>query len=454
MANERTDIGTGAVSEEADAEALARNFREFMIPVSLEQPVIVAGSGAWVEDTKGTRYLDLVAGPGVLALGHSHPAICQAVETQIRTLMQSPGKFLTPAAINYATALARQAPEGLKRTFFCNSGAEANEGALKLAKKYAFLHGRGSGIIAFEHSFHGRLTHALSVTGQIKYKAGLSGFLTVPGVVHVPYPYPLRCPSANCTDYVLSALQDAVALKAQGGYAALIIEPLAAVGGVVVPPPDFLPALRDFCTEHDIALIVDEVFTGLGRTGRMFCCEHTSLLPDILTAAKSIGGGLPLGAFIATDEMASAFAEKREHFTTFGANSVISCSAGAAALDIMFKEDLPGRAHRMGEWLLKLLQEVTDGLACVPEVRGKGLLIGIEFADPDRRLSPRPDLALQVQRLALEEGVLVSVSGAYDSVVRLSPPLTISEDEVQRAAEVLARAIRAAADDNPTGRRG
>jgi 4-aminobutyrate aminotransferase-like enzyme len=422
----------------ATTDATLQRFARSMVPVSLEAPIIASGSGSWVTDLDGRRYLDLVAGPGVLALGHSHPRIVEAVKEGAQNLMQSPGKFLTLPAVEYAEALAAHAPGQLRRTFFCNSGAEANEGALKIAKKFAALQGRGSGIVSFQHSFHGRLTHALAVTGQIKYKRGLDTYLTVPGVQHIPYPYPLRTPSGlDCTDYVLSALEDAIRLRAQGGIAAVIIEPLAAVGGIIVPPPEFLPALRRYCDEQQLLLIADEVFTGFGRTGDLFCCEHDGIEPDIMTTAKAIGGGLPLGAFITTDEVAAAFAEHREHFTTFGANSVLSCFVGLTAFRELVEQNLAERSGEMGARLLGRLSQAAETVPVVAEVRGRGLLIGIELADPDERLTPRPELAKQVQARALERGVLISVCGSYDSVIRLSPPLTISEDELEMGADVL-----------------
>jgi len=426
------------------ASGLVDKFRRYMVPIALEEPVIVRGSGCVVEDINGRQYIDLVGGPAVVNFGHCHPRITAAVAEQAARLTQSPGKFLTPAAVELATALSEYMPGNLRRTFFCNSGAEANEGALKLAKKFAFQHSRGSGIIAFEHSFHGRLTHALSVTGQIKYKFGLDSFLAIPGVLHVPYPYPLRSPGgrAGCVDYVLTALRDAIRIRAQGGVAAIICEPIQAVGGVIVPPDDFLLGLRRLCDDHAILLIFDEVFTGFGRTGSMLACEHSGVVPDILTLAKAIGGGLPLGAFVTTDEIASAFAERKEHFTTFGANNPLSCTAGLVALTVIQEERLPARAARLGERLLNGLRAAADGVPHVAEVRGRGLLIGIEFADSDRTLTPRPDLAGRFQARALDRGLLVSVSGTFNSVVRLSPPLVLTDEQTDAAVEVLGGILR------------
>jgi 4-aminobutyrate aminotransferase-like enzyme len=426
------------------ASNLVEKFQRYMVPIALEEPVITRGAGCVVEDINGREYLDLVGGPGVVNFGHCHPRITAAIAEQAGRLTQSPGKFLTPAAIELAAALSERMPGDLRRTFFCGSGAEANEGALKMAKKFAFLHGRGTGIIAFEHSFHGRLTHALSVTGQIKYKFGLDAFLAIPGVLHVPYPYPLRSPGGRngCADYVLTALKDAIRIRAQGGVAAIICEPIQAVGGVIIPPDEFLHGLRALCDEHAILLIFDEVFTGVGRTGTFLACEHAGVAPDILTLAKAIGGGLPLGAFVTTDDVASSFAERKEHFTTFGANNPLACTAGLAALHVIAQEDLPGRAARLGDRLLNRLKAAADGVPHIAEVRGRGLLIGIEFADSDRHLTPRPDLAARFQAKALDRGLLVSVSGSFNSVVRLSPPLVLTDGQADEAAETLGRLLR------------
>jgi 4-aminobutyrate aminotransferase-like enzyme len=416
-------------------------FDRFMVPISLQEPVIVRGEGSWVEDTNGERYLDLVAGPGVLSTGHSDPRSIEAITQAAATLLQSPGKHLTLPALEYAALLAEHAPGNLTRTFFCNSGAEANEGAAKIAKKHQRLRGRGAGMIAFEHSFHGRTTHALALTGAPKYKVGLDAFLTVPGVVHVPYPYPLRCPSDDCTDYTLSAVRDALKLRMQGTGTAVLIEPIAAVGGIIIPPEDFLPGLRELCDQYEILLIFDEVYTGLGRTGALFASNHTGVVPDIMGMAKALGGGLPLGGFMTNDTIAEAFAERREHFTTFGTNSAISCAAGLAAFRILVEEDLSARSLASGERLLARLREAASRVPEVAEVRGKGLLLGIEFADSDRKLTPRPDLASRVQRAAIANHLLVSVCGSYDSIVRLSPPLNITDDEIDHAGDVLATII-------------
>jgi 4-aminobutyrate aminotransferase-like enzyme len=415
-------------------------FDRNLIPVALEQPVIAKGKGSWVEDLDGKRYLDLVAGPGVLPLGHCHPATIAALEHQSRKLLQSPGKFITEPVVELATRLADILPTGVDRTFFCNSGAEANEGALKLAKRHSGLKaGGGAGIIAFQHSFHGRTTHALAVTGAPKYKRGLDTFLTVPGVIHVPYAYPLRLDTSDPVGFVLDALETAVKVQAQGSICALIIEAVQAVGGVIVPPEGFLSAVREFCTQNEITMIVDEVFTGFGRTGTMFACEIDGVSPDVITMAKALGGGLPLGGFSATEELASA-AANREHFTTFGANSAISCAAGVAALKVIQDEDLAGRAASSGARMVSTLKGQLDGSPNVLEVRGRGLLVGIEVGDKDN-LAPRADLAQKAQREALEAGLLVSVSGTFDNVIRLSPPLNISQEDVDHATSTLGRIL-------------
>lgn len=429
---------------------LVHAFERSMVPIALEEPIIVRGKGTWVEDVEGERYLDLVAGPGVLALGHSDSRTIAAITDAAEQLIQSPGKYLTPPALEYAALLAEHTPARLSRTFFCNSGAEANEGAAKVAKKHAFLNGRGGSIIAFEHSFHGRLTHALGMTGQMKYKFGLDTFLAVPGITHVPYPYPLRCPTQDCTEYVLSAVHDALTLRMQGGpAAAVIIEPIAAVGGVIIPPDDFLPGLRELCDERGVLLIADEVFTGFGRTGALFCCDHVGVSPDILTLAKAMGGGLPLGAFMTSDEVGNAFSTHREHFTTFGANSVLSCAAGLSAFRILLDEQLARRSAVAGQRLLDRLRQASEGARNVAEVRGRGLLLGIEFADADKERTPRPDLAARVQREAMAQRVLVSVSGSYNSVVRISPPLTITDEELNIACDVLGSIIAGLDEDGP-----
>ncbi|MBI4278405.1 MAG: aspartate aminotransferase family protein [Armatimonadetes bacterium] len=425
---------------------LKEKFARYMGPIPVDEPIIVRGSGATVEDVRGRRYLDLSGGPGVVNFGHCHPRITAAIREQAGQLTQSPGRYITPAAVELAEILAECTPGVLRRTFFCNSGAEAVESALKLAKKHAFVHGRGGGLIAFEHAFHGRTTHALAVTGQIKYKWGLDTYLTVPGILHVPYPYALRSPAGakGCAEYTLDRVREALRLRAQGTVAAIICEPIQAVGGVIIPPDGFLAGLRRLCDEHGLLLIFDEIFVGLGRTGAMFACQHWGVTPDILILGKAIGGGLPLTAFITTDEIAACFAERKEHFSTFSANNPISCAAGVAGLRVIIEERLPERAAVVGARMLAALREAADGVPGVAEVRGKGLLIGIEFADADDALTPRADLAARVLAKTLERGLLVMVCGAFNSVVRLSPPLTISDEEVETAAGILREILQSA----------
>lgn len=370
---------------------------------------LVRGHGARVEDVDGNSYLDLMAGVAVNALGHAHPAIIEAVTRQISTLSHTSNLYANAPSLLLAERL--QAIAGGHKCLFVNSGAEANEAALKLLRRHAHAQGMPDAVVlAFDNSFHGRTTGAVALTGQSHYHAG---FAPLPGqIVHVPF--------NDC-----AALE---AVFAKHNVAGMFFESVQGEGGVTPMTPETAMTMARLAQGHNALLVADEVQTGVGRTGNFFAFEHDGLHPDVITMAKGIGGGLPLGAMLAKPA-AAALLDAGSHGCTFGGNP-IACAAGNAVLDVLSKNHLVGRAGSLGKGMLTRLQEL--GLPA----RGRGLLIGIPLPGPQ---------APAVVASMRAKGYLVGQAGK--SVVRLAPPLIIGETELLGAAAVLANSI---ATESPT----
>lgn len=368
----------------------------------------VDGRGARIRDTEGKEYLDFLGGIAVSVLGHGHPALVRAIKEAAEGVLHTSNVYYIEAQARLAARLAELS--GLDRAFFANTGAEANEGAIKLARRYARRR-KGEDrykIVSALHSFHGRTMGAMTATGQPKFH---DGFGPLPeGFEYVP-------------------LNDVAALEAavDGRTAAVILEPIQGESGVRPCTPEYLQAARRICDQRGALLIFDEVQTGIGRTGKMFAFEHYGVRPDILSLAKALGGGIPIGVFLATEEVSRGF-EPGVHGTTFGGNPFATKVAGAV-LDVVIGEKLPERAAALGAHLKARLERL-DGVA---EVRGMGLMIGVEL---EEGLS-----APRVMRAALERGLLVGASG--DAVLRVLPPLVISEADADEAAGILEAAVGA-----------
>ncbi len=418
---------------------------DFLIPNTNSEPVIVRGEGAEVEDDQGGRYLDLEGGPGVASVGHCHPRVVKAIRDQAGTLMQSPGRYHSNLTLSLAKRIADLFEGRLRRVFFANSGAEANDGAIKVALKHAARTGKqGFGIFALEHAFHGRLSLPLSLTGMAARKKGFGPYATFPGVVHMPAPYCYRCPLGlsypSCQVKCADAFEDALKTKVPGEVAILIAEPILAVGGVIVPPPEYWPKVQAFCDGHKVTLIQDEVFAGFGRTGKMFGHQHWDLKPAIVSFAKTIGGGLPLGGFITTEEVGKSL-EGGDHFTTFGSNNQVGIAAGHAVLDVLGDEKLPERAGRAGRTFVEGLAQLARRFESIGEVRGRGLMIGVELVRDRTSRTPAPDLAKQIQQDMRSQGVLICATGVHNCVLRITPPLVITDAQIARALAALETAL-------------
>ncbi len=378
-------------------------------PIGLE---VVRAEGSWLYTSDGRRYLDLIAGIGVSVLGHGHPAVLEAIASQARRHLHVMvyGEYVIEAQVRLAERLAGLLPPTLRRIYFTNSGAEAIEGALKVARKYT----RRSRFVAFDGSYHGDTMAALALMGNSSFRRP---FEPLPGpVTHLPY-------------------DDVSKLEAiDSDVAAVVIEPIQAEGGVRIPGTGFIRALRERCDRVGAQLIFDEVLTAMGRTGRLFAMEHFSVVPDVVVLAKALGGGLPLGAFCGSDRIIGVLAQDPPlgHITTFGGHP-LSCAAGLAALDTIVSGRLWERAEALGQKLAEGLREV--GRADIMAVRAIGGLVGIEFA------SPR--VAAAFAREALARGVIVNWTLNAERVVRLAPPLTMEAEEADFALHAMKKALEA-----------
>ncbi len=422
---------------------------EFLYPNGNAAPILVRGEGAEVIDDEGNRYIDLEGGPGVVSVGHCHPKVVSAVRNQAGMLMQSPGRFHSPLALKLARRISDAMGSIRRRVFFANSGAEANDGAIKTALKHGLVSGRrGFGIFALEHGFHGRLSLPLSLTGMAARKKGFGPYATFPGVIHLPAPYCYRCPfgetpekcGLKCADTIENAMKTSV----PGEAAVLIAEPILGVGGVIVPPDGYWRKIQETCLQHNITLIHDEVFTGFGRTGKIFAHHHWDVTPQIISFAKAIGGGVPLGGF-AVDQTVAASIESGDHFTTFGSNNQIGLAAGGAVLDIIADENLVERAAAAGVTFKKGLFELQRKFKVIGEVRGMGLMIGVELVLDRTTKAPATEAARAVAQLMSERGVLVPVTGVHGCVIRITPPLILTDAQIGKALETLEAALAVSA---------
>ncbi|MGC8849024.1 MAG: aspartate aminotransferase family protein [Candidatus Bathyarchaeia archaeon] len=379
--------------------------------VYAKRPIVLAkGRGATLWDAEGVEYIDCTGGYGTCIIGYSHPEVVKAVNRQLRLLSSCHGYAYNEARAELLELIAEISPRGLDKSFLSNSGAEAVECALKLARKYT---GRRK-IVAAVGGYHGKTMGALSATWNPKYRRSFEPLLE--GVTHIPY----------------GRVDDKLYEKMDGETAAVIVEPIQGEGGVRIPPPDYLGALRDICDDKGILLIFDEVQTGFGRTGRMFACEHWNVAPDILCAAKGWAGGLPIGITVASEEVMGCLG-RGEHTSTYGGNPVVAAAA-VASIRVLLKERLHERASRLGAYLLGKLKAMESKYSIVREARGLGLMAAIEL---------RFDV-LDVIMGAMERGVLVLDAGR--NVVRLLPPLVIRKWQIDRATQVLGDLIEAKED--------
>ena len=390
-------------------EDLRREAERVLMPTYAPSPIsIVRGRGSRVYDLEGREYLDFVAGIAVNTLGHGHPDLVAAIQKQAQHLLHASNLYYTEPQVKLAKALVDHS--FAKKVFFCNSGAEANEAAIKLSRRYAHQkHGPDRyEIITMLNSFHGRTMATLTATGQEKVQKGFEPLL--PGFKYVPL-----------ND--LPELEKALSAKT----AAVMLELVQGEGGVHVADRTYLKSLRELCRQHDVLLVFDEVQTGMGRTGTLFAYEQLGVHPDIMTLAKGLGGGVPIGACLATDEAAAAFSPG-SHASTFGGNP-LACAAALAVLRVLLEGRVLEQSRRMGDYLAKGLLDLKDRLHIVKDVRGLGLLQGMELT-----IEGKP-----VVDDCLARGLLINCT--MERVLRFVPPLIITQHEIDRLLDTLSQIL-------------
>lgn len=390
---------------------------------------MVRGQGIYLYDSAGKKYLDLYSGVSVHALGHCHPEITETICKQVKTLQHTTTIYLTEPIVNLAEELAKILPGNLCRSFFCCSGSEANEGAALLAS----LHTGRSEFLVLQNGLHGRTKLGMSLTGLSFWRTDPN---PVGGIVHVPPPYCAHCPFGQeygqCQFQCVTAVEKAILTATSGKPAAMFVEPVQGNGGIVVPPPEYFPKLRNVLDRYEILLIADEVQTGFGRTGRMFAMQHWNVQPDIVTGGKALGGGGPIGFFSTTDKIADSYT--RPGASTFGGNPV-TAQAALKFLEILQRDDLAERSANMGCILKQKLEVIGQKYDLIADVRGAGLMVGAEVADCNG--TPAAELTDAILEQMKDAGFLLGKTGAGRNVLTLMPPLIIGENEINEAVDAL-----------------
>jgi len=412
--------------------------KQFIMPcVEVWHDILfVKGQGAKLYDSEGKDYIDCFAGVAVANIGHCHPKVIEVVKKQLEKLTHLSTLYYTEPMPRLAKRLSEIVPietKKIKKSFFCNSGTEANEHAITLAKKAT---GKNE-VISHQCGFYGRGGTTMGLTGLGGWRSGLGPF--VPGIFHAPSYYCYRCPMGYkngppecnyaCARYIEYMLRTETSQRV----AAFMAEPILGVGGCVPAPREYFKVVKEILDENDILLIVDEVQTGNGRTGKLFAIEHYGVEPDIITMAKGLGGGFPIGAVVSKADIADK--HLGPDFSTFGGNPV-SCMAALATIEVLFDENLPENAEMVGGYMLKRLKEMESRHKIIDCVQGQGLMIGLEVVtDKDKRTPAEDDLLIKIMKKMAARGVLVGRGGLFYNRIRFEPPLCITKEQARWALD-------------------
>ena len=419
---------------------IAKDIKYLSPSYTRDFPIVIdRGEGMWIYDPDGNKFLDFTAGIAVLTTGHAHPEIVKAISEQAAKFLHMSGTdFYYSLQSDVAEQLALGAPgKSPKKVFFTNSGAESVEAAMKLGRYKT----RKTKMLAFIGSFHGRTMGALSLTcSKSVHKKNFAPF--IPEVVHVPYAYCYRCsfnleyPKCKmaCVNYIKDVILQKLAPAEDVAF--LIAEPIQGEGGYVVPPPEFHPELKKLCEDNGILYISDEVQSGMGRTGKMFAIEHFNVEPDIICAAKGIASGLPLGAIIAKEDVMTW--KYGSHASTFGGNPV-SCASALKTIE-MLKASLMQNAATVGDYMISRLKEMQKTYACIGDVRGKGLMIGIEIVKDTDTKDPDAQLRNKIIEKAVYRGLLLL--GCGPNSIRFCPPLIVTKDDADKCLDILEEILK------------
>jgi 4-aminobutyrate aminotransferase len=417
-----------------DAKVIAKSMYIRFYPMSIEE-----GEGVIVKDADGKEYLDFLGGWSVAATGHRHPKVVQALKKEIgKLLFNSFTSFSNETTVRLAEKLVQITPGDFpKKVWFGLTGSDANDCVFKLVPYYK----KRSRFLSFVNSYHGQTMGSLSLSGH----KSQSAFVGFSNVVKVPYPYCFRCPFKHeyptCDIYCVDYIDDYVfrTYCPPEDVAGLIIEPIQSDGGDVVPPDGYMNKLVRLCEKYDITFCVDEVKVGLGRTGKMFACEHWNVVPQVLTLGKPLASGMPLSACIGKSEILDS--KTGSHLFTLSGHP-LSCAAALATIDIIENEGLIRNAEKMGHVLIKRLEELKEKYEIIGDVRGKGLILGIEFVKDLKTLKPASLEVAKICYRAWQLGLILGYVGMFSNVIEITPPLTISQKNVDSACEILERAIK------------
>jgi 4-aminobutyrate aminotransferase / (S)-3-amino-2-methylpropionate transaminase / 5-aminovalerate transaminase len=422
------------------SRALHAAERELIAPgiqriAQLSELTLESGSGCTVVDVDGNEYLDFFAGVAVASLGHAHPRFVAALTEQLQGLVV--GSFTSEVRLRLVKLLASLAPGQLSRTQLYSGGAEAVEAAIRLAKAYTKKHE----VVGFWGGFHGKTGGVIGLIGD-EWKQGwgpLPG-----GTYQVPYADCYRCPFKltypDCGMYCLDFVRQSLKVTTGGAIAAILIEPMQGTAGNVVPPPEFLPGVRDIAREHDALLIADELITGLGRTGRTFGCEHTGVEPDIMTLGKGLGNGFPVSGLMSTDEITTArpFANASASSSSYGGNP-LAAAAARVTVETIIEDGLVDHSRRLGETMLAEMQRWEETIPIVSDVRGRGLMLGFDLVQPGTKTLLDKTVTRRIFHDLLERGVIAMI---YNPEVRINPPLVIGEEQAMEALATMREVLR------------
>lgn len=418
------------------------DYKEYLSPALAKATdlVIRSGKGCYITDVNGEKYLDYVQGIAVNALGHCHPAVIEAITKQANSIINASFNLVNfEPTLTLAKRLSEVTPGELNSVFFSNGGSEANDGAIKLAKAYT----KRPAIISFKGSFHGRSIGATTITASnSKYRKYYEPMMG--SVYFATYPSKDLCPAGfneeQRTKYCLDELQSLFDyVVAPEMVAGIIMEPVQGEGGYVVPSKEFVQGIRDICTKHGIMMIIDEIQSGYGRTGKMFACQNFDVVPDIMTVGKAIAGGLPMSAIISTKEIMAEW-HAGMHGTTFGGNPVCAASANAV-LDVYEKENILENCNKMGEYLRGKLAVIKEKHSCISDIRGLGLMVAIEFSHEDG--TPGGDIWAKVKAECLKRHLLTLNCGVHGNGMRFATPLNVTEKEIDEGLAILEDSLTA-----------
>ncbi|MGB9868049.1 MAG: 4-aminobutyrate--2-oxoglutarate transaminase [Bacillota bacterium] len=403
--------------------------------------VIDKAEGAIVTDVDGNRFIDLSGGLGVLNVGHCHPQVVQAIKQSVERFLHTDFSVVPyESYVKLAQTVCDAAPiSGPKKAVFFNSGAEAIENAVKISRFYS----KRKALVAFEGAFHGRTLMCLSLTSKAKpYKMHFGPFAS--DVYRVAYAYCYRCPlklsypscGLECAD-LLDRLFKLFVIPEE--VAAVVIEPVQGEGGFVVPPKEYLPRIREICNKHGVLLVVDEIQTGFGRTGKLFACEHSGVEPDIMCIGKSLGAGLPISGCVGKAEVMDAPSDSSIGGTYIG--NPVACDAALAVFKVMKEEDLPARAAQIGSYMKQRFESMKERYSIIGDVRGLGAMVGIEFVKDRQTKEPAPEETNAIMKKAMGRGVISVKCGLHGNVIRMLVPLVITDDQLEEALDVLEQCI-------------